>query len=114
MGYSFREFCPVCASEQIHEISRKALDFQVGDEVVDLFTVIETCGGCQTESVSNAADLTVLANKKSITPCPQVTISRQLAIDADSEFSAMAHGRPMPDKTELKRLSCEFRKAYEG
>ena len=114
MSYSFREFCPVCASEQTHELSKKSLDFQVGDEVVDLIAVIETCGGCQTETASNNADLTVLAYKKSSTPCPQVTISRQLAIDADSEFSAMAHGRPMTEEAELKRLSFEFRKAYEG
>lgn len=39
---------------------------------------------------------------------------RQLFIDADSELSAIAHGRPPSDKTELLRLSGEFRKLYES
>lgn len=38
---------------------------------------------------------------------------RQLFIDADSELSAIAHGRPPSDKAELLRLSGEFRNLYE-
>ena len=39
---------------------------------------------------------------------------RQLFIDADSELSAIAHGRPPSDKAELLRMSGEFRKLYEN
>lgn len=38
---------------------------------------------------------------------------RQLAIDADSELSAIAHGRPA-QMDECRRLSKEFRCLYEG
>ena len=39
---------------------------------------------------------------------------RRLAVEADSELSAIAHGRPPSDKAELLRLSGEFRKLYEN
>lgn len=38
---------------------------------------------------------------------------RQLFIDADSELSAIAHGRSPSDKAELLRLSDAFRKLYQ-
>lgn len=39
---------------------------------------------------------------------------RQLFIEADSELSAIAHGRPPSDKAELLRMSDAFRKLYEN
>lgn len=38
---------------------------------------------------------------------------RRLAVEADSEFSAIAHGRPPSDKETLLRLSQSFRDLYE-
>ena len=114
MSFSFTEFCVACASEKTHNLIRKHLEFQVGEENIELNVAVEVCVECGAKTPSNEADLTVLAYKKSKTPCPEVTIPRQLAIDADSEFSAMAHGRPQPEKSECERLSYEFRKSYEG
>jgi hypothetical protein len=38
---------------------------------------------------------------------------RQLAIEADSELSAIAHGRPPSDRETLLRLAHSFRELYE-
>lgn len=38
---------------------------------------------------------------------------RSLAIEADSELSAIAHGRPPSDKETLLRLAHSFRDLYE-
>ena len=38
---------------------------------------------------------------------------RRLAVEADSELSAIAHGRPPSDKETLLRLSQSFRDLYE-
>lgn len=39
---------------------------------------------------------------------------RKLLVHADSELSAIAHGRPPSDKEELLRISGGLRKWYEG
>lgn len=39
---------------------------------------------------------------------------QELMVAADSELSAIAHGRPPSDKAELLRISDGLRKIYEG
>lgn len=72
-----------------------------GNEFVDCFTHIDEA----------AAAVVELAARN---PKQPATSLRQLFIDADSELSAIAHGRPPSDKTELLRLSGEFRKLYDN
>lgn len=43
----------------------------------------------------------------------KVVIDRSDAVDADSQLSAIGHGRP-PEKDECLRLSALIRKAYSG
>lgn len=42
----------------------------------------------------------------------RVVIERDTAVDADSQLSAIAHGRP-PEIDECKRLSALLRASYE-
>ena len=58
------------------------------------------------------AYLTCLAEVKE-RQADTVTIPKQLAIDADSELSAIAHGRKPSSKAELSRLSQQFRLAWK-
>jgi uncharacterized membrane protein len=65
------------------------------------------CFACIAEA---AAEVVELAAKN---PTPTPARLRQLFVDADSELSAIAHGRPPSDKAELLRLSDAFRKLYQ-
>lgn len=65
------------------------------------------CFACIAEA---AAEVVELAAKN---PAPTPARLRQLFVDADSELSAIAHGRPPSDKETLLRLSQSFRDLYE-
>ena len=41
-------------------------------------------------------------------------LARMQLVNADSEFSAVAHGRPSSDKAALLEMSSQCRKLYDG
>lgn len=80
-------------------------------------TIAKEIGGSDEEQVTNAdvgrltADV-VRLTREAAERNMMLARFRELAVEADSELSAIAHGRPPSSKDNLTRLALSFREIY--